>query len=390
MSDDRSQSRNVAETLAQPGADVYRVLGVPRVINAAGTITAYGGSLMPPEVLRAWQAAAGGFVRLEELQEAVGSRIARCLRAEAAMVTSGAAGAITLATAAALTLHAPQLAERLPLSPDKGFEVIRQRTHRDSYDRQVRACGVRLVDVGSRAELLRTIGERTVLMFSYNVREAESAISQDEWLAIARDREIPTLLDAAADTPPVDALFQLTASGFDLVAISGGKAIRGPQDTGLLLGRRDLIEAARSNAAPRTGTIGRAMKVSKEDMVALAAAIDRYLTLDADAEWRGWQQKIERIENGLRDLPGLRLERIVPPIANRVPHLIVDWDSADYACTPAELQLRLENGSPPIVTARVHGTGDRGLLLSVFMLQEGEEEVVARRLRAELTTARRD
>src|SRR5206468_9474912 len=134
------------------------------------------------------------------------------------------------------------------------------------------------------------------------------------------------LLDAAADVPPVGRLAEYTGMGFDLVAVSGGKAMRGPNDTGLLLGRKDLVAAAKLNANPHCGTIGRMMKVGKEDMVALLAAVERFVRLDHEAEWREWERRIKVIEAELKEIPTLKCERIVPPVANRVPHLIIDWD----------------------------------------------------------------
>jgi L-seryl-tRNA(Ser) seleniumtransferase len=170
--------------------------------------------------------------------------------------------------------------------------------------------------------------------------------------------------------------------GFDLVAFSGGKAMRGPNDTGLLLGRRDLIEAAKLNTNPHCPSIGRGMKVSKEDMIALLAAVERFVRLDHKAEWREWERKIGVIETALKDIPTLRCERIVPPIANEVPHLIITWDEARLNITRARLTQALMESDPPIQIGRVSGTGDRGVLISVLTLQTGEERVIADRLRA--------
>ncbi|MBI3467265.1 MAG: aminotransferase class V-fold PLP-dependent enzyme [Planctomycetes bacterium] len=360
---------------------IYEALGVEPIINAAGTITTLGGSLMPPEVVAAWTAASQSFVDLLELQDRVGEKIARLLNVEAAMVTTGAAGGIVLGTAAAVTYRDRDRIGRLPLPPEMGLEVIRQRTHRACYDNQVQACGVRLVDVETREDLERAINERTAMMFSYNVNEQDGQISQREWVAVARKHGIPTLLDAAADTPPLDALWKYNQLGFDMVAFSGGKAIRGPQDAGLLLGRKDLIEAAKLNTAPRCGTIGRGMKVSKEDMVAMWAAVERYVHLDHEAERREWERRIGVIEHSLAGIPTVQTRRITPPIANQVPHLLILWDEERLKLTPAQMKQRLAEGKPSIATARVHGTGEEGFLISVFMLQPGEDEIVAVRVR---------
>ena len=367
--------------------DVYDQLGIKPIINAAGTITTLGGSLMPQEVIAAWNSAAESFVSLTELQDRVGEKIAELLHVDAALVTTGAAGGIMIATAAAMTHRDRDLVARLPLPTNESREVIRQKNHRECYDHQVTACGARLIDVESRDDLEQAINERTAMILSYNVQEGESTISRQEWLAAATKFKIPTLLDAAADTPPVDTLWRYNQMGYDMVVFSGGKAIRGPQDAGLLLGRKDLIEAAKLNTAPRCRNIGRGMKVSKEDMVAMWAAVQRFVQLDHAAEQAEWQRRIDLISESLADLPTITSRSVVPPIANRVPHLIVNWDEKRLKITPDEMKRQLWDGDPSIATARVHGTGDDGFLVSVFMLQEGEERIVARRMREILARA---
>jgi L-seryl-tRNA(Ser) seleniumtransferase len=370
---------------AEPMLDVYGLLGVSPIINAAGTITALGGSLMPPEVVAAWNAAAKHFVPLAELQDRVGERIAKLLGVEAALVTTGAAGAMQLATAAVLTRLDTTLIGKLPLPQAMGIEVIRQKTHRACYDNQVTACGVKLVDVETLDDLERVVGPRTAMMLAYNIQEKSGRIGHQEWVAASRRHKIPTLLDAAADTPPRERLWEYNQVGFDLVAFSGGKALRGPQNAGLLLGRQDLIDAAKLNTSPNCGTIGRSLKVSKEDIVAMWAAVERFMRIDLDAEDREWRRRIETIAAAVRAIPTVKAETIVPPIANCVPHLLLHWDEARLKLTPEQMKSKLAAGKPSIATARVHGTGDTGFLLSVFMLQPGEEQIVAERVRAILT-----
>ena len=364
---------------SSPG--VYETLGVEPIINAAGTITTMGGSLMPPEVVAAWNDASRRFVNLLELQDRVGERIARLLGVEAALVTTGAAGAIVVGTAAAVTYRDHELIPKLPLPLEMGVEVIRQKTHRACYDHQVTACGVKLVDVETREDLERAMGKRTAMMMSYNVYEDRGKIKRAAWVEVARNYGVPTLLDAAADTPPPERLSEYSKMGFDMVVFSGGKAIRGPQDAGLLLGREDLIETAKLNTAPRCGNIGRGMKVSKEDMVAMWAAVQRFMRIDHQAERREWERRIAVIAAALKGIPTLRTKTIVPPIANHVPHLLLLWDEERVKLTPPEVKAKLAAGEPPIATARVHGTGEEGFLISVFMLEPGEERIVARRVR---------
>lgn len=368
---------------------VYEAIGVKHVINATGTVTILGGSLMPPEVIAAWTDAAKHFVNLVDLQDKVDAQIAQRIGVEAAMVTTGAAGAILLGTAAVVTRGEPKLVQRLPNTAGMKNEVLLQKTHHSCYDNQMTDVGVRLIDVETPADVKRALNERTALMFFMNLADADGQIRRAEWIALARQHHVPTLLDAAADVPPLKNLSEYNRLGFDLVAFSGGKALRGPNDTGLLLGRKELIEAAKRNTNPHCGTIGRMMKVSKEDMIALLAAVERYVRIDHQAEWKEWERRLGVIEKVLKDIPTVQTERIVPPIANQVPHVLFSWDENRIKLSRQELTHRLASGEPPILIGRVHGTGEHGVLISVFMLQEGEDQVVAERLHAILTSAAR-
>lgn len=365
---------------AAEATDWLKQLGVKRVINAGGTFTNLGGSLMPPEVIAAWIEGSKSFVNLAELQDRVGERMAKVIGVEAAMVTTGAAGSLQLAAAAAITLGKPDLIKRLPDTAGMKHEIILQKSHHSCYDNQLLAVGATLVSVESTDDLKKAINDRSALMFFMNYAEPDGRIKRAEWVEIARAHKIPTLIDAAADAPPVDRLTEYLKQGFDLAAFSGGKAIRGPNDTGLLLGRKDLIEAAKRNTNPNCGTIGRALKVGKEDMVASLAAIERFVKMDHAAERKEWERRIEVIEKALKDVPTLVAERIVPAIANHVPHVQFTWDERKLKITPAEVTKQLAAGDPPVVIARVHGSGDNGILVSVFVLQEGEEMIVAERL----------
>jgi seryl-tRNA(Sec) selenium transferase len=218
------------------------------------------------------------------------------------------------------------------------------------------------------------------LMLFYNLLEPDGKIKKEEWVEVARRHQVPTLIDAAADVPPLEALSRYNKLGFDLVAFSGGKALSGPSNTGLLLGKRDLIEAAKLNTSPHCGTIGRMLKVSKEDMVALWAAVERYFRIDHEAEWREWERRLDEIEKALAGVPTVTTQRFVPPIANHVPHLLVFWDENRVRIDREQVTKKMAEGNPPIALGRVSGTGDRGLLISVFQLKPGEEQVVARRL----------
>lgn len=359
---------------------IYESLGVKHVINATGTVTFLGGSLMPPEVVATWVDASKHFVNILDLHDKVGQKIAKLIGVEAALVTTGASGALLLGTAAAVTRGQAVSIKRLPDTTGMKNEVIVQKSHRSCYDNQLTDVGVKLIEVETAGDVGRAINDRTALMFFMNISDPAGKIKRSEWVELARKHQIPTLLDAAADAPPVVRLTEYLKLGFDMVAFSGGKAIRGPNDTGLLLGRKDLIAAAKLNANPHCGTIGRMMKVSKEDMVALLAAVELFVTKDHEAEQREWERRIGVIEQALKEVPTMQSKRIVPEIANHVPHVIFTWDEKMLNLTPEQVTKELAAGDPTIQIGRVSGTGDKGILISVFVLQEGEERIVAERL----------
>ena len=359
-------------------ANIYESLGVTPVINAAGTFTDLGGSLMPSEVLTAWTSAAQHHVDFQDLQERVGERIAGLLGVDAALVTGGAASGILLGTAAAVTLRDPDFPTRSELR-EVPLEVLRPTAHRNLYDRQVETCGVRIVDVDSADDVARKVTERTVLMMFYNVHEPDGAITHESWLRLARQFSIPTLLDAAADTPPVENLWKYNRMGFDMVVFSGGKAIRGPQSSGLLLGRSDLVAAARRNAVPNEGSIGRVAKVSKEDVVALWQALQMFVA-EGDSIAERCEEQLRVITDVLSTVNALTCRQIVPPVANHFPHLLLTWDEMTLGMTATDLATALRDGTPSIATARVHGTGADGLLISVIGLKPGEDRIVAERI----------
>jgi L-seryl-tRNA(Ser) seleniumtransferase len=359
------------------GRDYFRELGVRPFINAAGTYTAMTASLMPPEVMAAVNYASKHYVMLDELHDKVGERIATLLHCDAAMVTSGAASALTLGTAAVLTGTDRQKIVDLPDLSKMKSEVIVQKSHRFGYEHAVRNCGVRLVEVETREDLERAVNKQTAMMLFYNNNNPEGRIRDEEFVQLGKKHGIPTLNDAAADVPPVDNLWKYTKMGFDLVAFSGGKGLRGPQSAGLLLGRKDLIAAARLNAPPNGNTIGRGLKVNKEEMLGILAALERYLANDHVAERREFDARAEAIRGGVAMLPGVKAEIFVPEVANHVPHVKISWDAAAKGLTAADAVNALRAGEPSIGT---RSEGD-ALVIGVWMMQPGEDKIVARRLR---------
>ncbi len=369
-----------AEPLPVKKPNVYEALGIKPIINAVGTVTMFGGSVMPPEVVAAWAEASKHFVDLVELQDKVGARIAKLLGVEAACVTTGAAGALVLGTAAAITRGDKRLMGKLPNTTGTRNEVILQKTHHSCYDNQITGVGATLVEVETAADVAKAVSERTALMFFMNTATDAGKLGREEWVKLARAHKIPTLIDAAADVPPVSRIAEYAKMGYDLIALSGGKAMRGPNDTGLLLGRAELIGAAKLNANPHCGTIGRPLKVGKEGMIALLAAVERFVRLDDATEKKEFERRIGVIEKAVKAVPTVECERITPAIANHVPHLQIAWDEKTVKFTREKVTRELADGTPSIRVGRVSGTGDKGILISVLTLQEGEEQIVAARI----------
>ena len=367
----------IAAAAAAGSRDYFRELGVRPFINAAGTYTAMTASLMPPEVVEAITYASKHYVMLDEVHDKVGERIATLLRCDAAMVTSGAASALTLGTAAVLTGTDRQKIVDLPDLATMKSEVIVQKSHRFGYDHAVRNCGVRLVEVETPEDLERSINNRTAMMLFYNNNNMEGQIRDEAFVQLGKKHGIPTMNDAAADVPPVDNLWKYTKMGFDLVAFSGGKGLRGPQSAGLLLGRKDLIAAARLNAPPNGNTIGRGLKVNKEEMLGMLAALELYLAKDHVAAQREFDARAEMIRSSVATVPGVKAEVFVPEVANHVPHIRVSWDAAAKGMTPADAVNSLRAGEPSIGT---RSEGD-ALVIGIWMMRPGEEKIVAKRLR---------
>jgi D-glucosaminate-6-phosphate ammonia-lyase len=360
--------------------DYFKELGVRPFINAAGTFTDMTASLMAPEVMAAINYASKQFVPLTELHDRIGERIATLVKAEAAMVSAGAASAMTLGTAGVLTGGDPKKVVDLPNLADMKSEVIMQKAHRFGYEHAVRNCGVKIVEVETAAELEAAITPQTAMMLFYNNNNSLGQVRDEEFVRLGKKHGVVTMNDCAADVPPVSNLWKYTAMGFDLVTISGGKGIRGPQSAGLLLGRKDLIAAARANAAPNGNAIGRGMKVNKEEMVGMLAAIERFVKLDHDALDREYQKRADVILKAISGVKGVTASMTVPEVANHVPHVKVVLDTAVTGITGQEISKQLRDGTPSIGVR----PGDE-LLIGVWMMQPGEDAIVARRLKDVLT-----
>jgi D-glucosaminate-6-phosphate ammonia-lyase len=364
--------------------DYFKELGVRTFINAAGTYTALTASLMRPEVVSAYEYAAKHFVPLQELQDKVGERIAQLLQAEAAMVTSGAAGALTCGTAGCITGTNQQAILQLPDLTGLKSEVLVQKSHRYGYDHAVRAVGVRMVEVETAEELERAVNPKTAMMLFFNDADPRGQIKVADFAALGKKLNIPTFNDASADVPPLENLTKYIKMGYDLVTYSGGKGLRGPQSAGVLVGRKDLIQAARLNTSPYSDSIARGMKVNKEEILGMLVTLESYTKADHAAEWKEWERRVATIVNSVKDLPSIKTEVHVPEIANHTPHLRISWDPSAIRLSPEEVRKQLREGSPSIETTPA---GKDQFVITVWMMQPGEAEIVAKRLRAVLRTA---
>jgi D-glucosaminate-6-phosphate ammonia-lyase len=360
---------------------IYQRLGVKSIINAAGTETASGGAMMAPEAIAAMNEAATQYVLIEELNDAIGRRIAEATGAEAGMVTSGAAGGLLLAAAACIAGDDPARVTHLPQSDGMANQFIIHRVHRINYDHMFRAAGGRFVEIGiPRAtyewELREAISDCTAgIVWVESPSVAPGALPFETVVRVAHEHDIPVIVDAASMLPPVAHLRLWIEQGADLVAYSGGKGIRGPQNSGMLAGRADLIAGARANSSPRTG-VGRAAKVSRETMAGFAAALERFVQHDHDADYREHLAQAEAVCEILSDVPGIEIElitdqRITPdPVVRLAPTSDANW-------TPDEIRTRLLESSPRIYTRREH----HYLVIRTHCLHGDEPEIVARAIR---------
>src|SRR6204780_1245893 len=351
-------SFGVAQSFASPtkeeveGEDYYDKLGVPKIINAAGTYTTLTAACMPPVVLAAVQKAALHPVRLNDLQTKSGEYIAQRLKCEGAVVTSGAAGAITLATAACLQAANNISPMAMPQAID-GLknQVIVQKAHRYGYDHAMFLSGARITEVVTLDDYKRACAAGNAVMTNFfNAAEEEDGeagtaqIGREEWLRVAHEHDIPCNLDAAADMPPISNLWKYTGMGFDLVSFSGGKGMRGPQNAGLLLGKKHLTDLAQQNNNPGEG-VGRGMKVAKEQIVGMVAAVDWVLSHTEESMQGDYQKRVDLIVATVKGIPSVRTETVVPRIANHVPHLLIRFDPSVAGIKTKEIVTKLREGT---------------------------------------------
>jgi uncharacterized pyridoxal phosphate-dependent enzyme len=359
----------------------YQELGVTTVINCEGTMTVLGGSLPHPELEAVMTMAGRHFVPIAELEIAAGNRIAQMLKLPdgySAIVTSGAAAAIQSGLAGILTGDNEASIRQLPDLTGMKSEVIIQKSHRNPFDHQLRATGIKLVEIETQDQLRAAVNDRTAMMHFSNFANAAGQIKVDEWVKLAKQYNIPCMNDAAADTPPVSHLWDYANMGYDLITFSGGKAIRGPQCAGMLIGRKELVANALLNNSPHEDTLGRSQKVGKEEIVGMVKALELFLNEDHDALAKEWQSRLERISGAITKVPGVSTSFFTPDIANHVPHMQITWDAARISLTPKEASKLLRSSKPSIAM----GGGEQrpGLGMNSFMLQPGEDKIVSEQL----------
>jgi D-glucosaminate-6-phosphate ammonia-lyase len=362
---------------------IYEKLGVRPVINAVGTVTVLGGSLIAPEVQRAMEEASRSFVRIHELQEKAGRRLAELTGAEAAFVSAGASAALCLATCAVTAGKDRARMNQLPDLTGMKSEIIIQKAHRNSFDHAFRMVGVKLIDVETADDIRRAINPKTAAMAMVLSHGTPGhKVELDEMIRIAHGAGLPVIVDAAAELPPAGNLSKFVKMGADLVAFSGGKNLRGPQCSGILMGRRDLVEAAYANSSPNTH-FARIAKVGKEEIAGLVAAVELYLKKDHAAERREWTAMLNRLSSRLEGVPTTVTEFVPGADLSHSPRLSVQWDEARLGVTLNQMVERLRDGEPSIEATDMtkYQPAWKGLGILPHNLKSGEEIVIATRIR---------
>jgi len=385
-----------------PRRNVYKALGVNTVINCRGTWTYLSGSLEFPEVRQAQIDASHYFVNVIELQRAVGRRLSELTGAESGMVTSGAAGAMAAASAACMAGADDKKIWQLPDTTGLKHEVVMV-GGRSAFDSAIRLTGAKLVLVYSPDELANAINENTAMIYTTDLGE-----KLQRELSIAKEHKVPMLLDDAAGIPPADNAKLYAKMGIDLYCFSGGKGLSGPQCSGLLLGRKDLIEAALMNSNPREGAVCRPMKVGKEEIIGCLTALEVWLKLDPKKLYAEWNGRIDRIRKLVDTVPGVKTDTYVPEDGNRYPTLKVSWDQKAWGFSISDCVQELRAGDPVI---EVLGSDNPSLVTAVregnpnptpkerkapdhielvsMTIQPGEEIIVGQRLRSVLRAAQK-
>lgn len=355
-----------------------RLLGIRPHLPGHGYQTIYGGSRMPPEVVRAMDEAGEEFVDIQELTTAAGLRLAEVTRSEAAIVTAGSYSALLLGSAACLSGTDPDKVAALPQPTWPKRDCLLQASHRLDYAKAFQVAGMRIVEIERREDFEKAVTPNTAMIAAIASWERRAdrppgVMHPEEFIAIGKRTGVPVLIDLAAELPPASNLTKYSEMGADLITISGGKGLRGPQSTGILAGRQDLIAAARLHAYPTT-MLGRGMKIGKEEVIGLIAAINRFLALDHEALKKDWTRTAQYLAAQLQGIPGLKAEYVAPPLTELgYDAVTLAWDEKVIPVTPEQARARLRAGEPRIIF--------NGTTFITRNLEPGEEIIVARRLK---------
>ena len=362
------------------GRDYFSELGVKPMINAAGAYSALGGARMRPDVVEAMRYAAHNKVKIAELHDAVGQKIADLVGCEAAMVTSGATASIVLGTAACMTLGDRELMLQLPDTSKMKNEIIIQKRHRYTYDRALTVAGAKLVEVESEQNVRDAVGERTAMMFFLKPTHKGDDIGRERYVALAKELSIPSFCDAATTTPPASNVIRQMTHGFDLVCYSGGKGLRGPYSAGLLLGRRDLVAAAKKNSSPNHESIGRGMKVSAEEYLGMLTAMETGLGISEEQDFAFKRKRFANIIAQIDDLPGVTTKVFVSEGDVNELYLDIDWDPAVVRLTRQEFIAALRASTPAVEVRLLLFSGGR-IHLSATVMDDGQDVIAGRVVR---------
>jgi D-glucosaminate-6-phosphate ammonia-lyase len=365
------------------GTNIYESIGVRPIVNCKGTFTIISGSQTLPEVKKAMEEASRHYVQMDELMEAVGQRLAEITKAEWGIVTAGCSAAITNATAACIAGSNPERMQRLPNLQGLKNQIIMAKYSRNVYDHATRMLGTTIVEVNSAEELERAFGPRTAMVLIFSSPPAEKGpLGIEETCRVAKSKGVPVLIDAAAEvlTIPNHHLRR----GATMVAYSGGKCLRGPQCAGLLLGQKDYLRAAWANSAPHHA-FGRSLKVAKEEIMGMLAAVEMWAKRDQNAEWKTWESWLAHISDRVTKISGVTTEYLQPvDLSNHAPQLRIKWDAAQLKVTGTEVMNTLAGGNPRILLAGAKGTRPDRLASSVsimpYMMQPEDHKIVAEAL----------
>ena len=367
--------------------EVYKKLGVAPIINAQSWVTALGGSIMRPEVLQAMDDAANAFIDIKKLNLAAGEVVARSCGAERGLVTAGCSAAQVLMVAACMTGQSEANVEQLPDTTGMKDEVILFKGQRNRYDKAFVTAGATLIEYGSEDsvtsdDLDNTINDNTACVAYIVAPFVPSGIGLKETIRVAHERDVPVIVDAAAEVPPRANLSEFHNLGADMVAFSGGKGIGGPQSSGLLAGKADLMEAVVMNSLNLDSSvagIGRPMKVSKENIIGLVTALQLFTDSDEATEWKGWQSKAEYVAERLTGIDGVRVEIEDDPAERQGPQPVLRFGNGYSGPSIVEIKNHLEAGDPGIFVGG-GGGGREEINIVMVNVQDGEEIIIADRL----------